>query len=177
MISGRVHVGEFTGAAVAGVAPAHGNRCQPLDALTLTRERIVKLAAAEGADKTTALKTVARRTDLNFWTLHNIQRGRAKTVDASIFERIRTAYLDWCERQIAALQHEITIAREATPDADFLDLDDEIARLRTRVADARSAVAGDRYRGLRGRHADRSDFVTGADRSTSSRANSSQRRR
>lgn len=127
--------------------------------------KLVKAERDHAPDEDAALEAIARRTKVGKWTLHNLKRGRAKTVDASIFERIRTAYLDWCERQLAALQHEIAIAREATPDAHFLDLDDEVARLRARLADARGAAPRSGDRG--GAAASNSSHLTGAGSSSS----------
>lgn len=58
-------------------------------------------------DHSNALKRLSRRYGLSYWTLNNLRIGRSKTVEASIFKRVQTAYFDYCERQIAQLQHEL----------------------------------------------------------------------
>lgn len=70
-----------------------------------------------------ALERIERRYGIPYWTLNNLRTGRAKTVEAGLFQRLRTAYFDHCERQIARLQHELEMEKERAAndlDADLL---------------------------------------------------------
>lgn len=91
-------------------------------------------------DTTNAMKRLNRRYGLSFWTLNNLRIGRSKTVDASLFNRIKSAYLDVCERQIANLQHELTLEKMGTPDAPMEDFEREAAELLAKVREAKKAA-------------------------------------
>jgi hypothetical protein len=77
---------------------------------------------------------------LSYWTLNNLRIGRAKTVEASIFNKVRSAYLDFCERQIAQLQHELELEKIGNPDADMEDLVSEATQLLAKVGAAKKAA-------------------------------------
>lgn len=78
---------------------------------------------------------------LPFWTLQNLRTGRAKTVEAGIFARIRGAYIDLCERQVRQLQHEISVEKALNDDDTLEDLEREAAQLLARVAAKKKARA------------------------------------
>lgn len=63
------------------------------------------------------------RYGIGFWQLSHLRSGRAKSVDLSLYARIRGAYLDYCERQISTLQHELEI--EKAMNADYPDVGGE----------------------------------------------------
>ena len=118
-----------------------GGQSKPKTKVEILTDRVTALVNVEAAstgDLEVAMKSVARRTGIGFWTLANIKRGRAKKCDATVFDRVKDAYLELCQRQLAALQHEITLIHEANPDAALDDLVDEATRLAARLADARS---------------------------------------
>jgi len=73
-------------------------------------------------DTKPALERLSRRYGLSFWTLEHIRKGRAKECDAGLFERIRAAYLDHCERKLRELEHELRMekARGDARDNDLL---------------------------------------------------------
>jgi hypothetical protein len=74
------------------------------------------------------------------WTLNNLRTGRAKTVDAGIYARIREAYLDLCERQVEKLQHEIAIEKVLNEDDTFEGFEREAAALAARIAAKKKAA-------------------------------------
>jgi hypothetical protein len=84
-------------------------------------------------DQSNALSRLERRYGLPFWSLNNLRTGRAKTVEASLFARIKSAYLDLCEREIAKLQHELSVEKALSPDDTFEDLEREAQALLARV--------------------------------------------
>lgn len=112
----------------------------PPTAVEQARSYINKMIEKENAgwgDQKLAIGRIELRYGLPFWTLNNLRIGRAKTVEAGLFARIKAAYIDLCERQIARLQHEIKIEMEITGndfDADFLV---EVQTLVERVRAAR----------------------------------------
>lgn len=69
-----------------------------------------------------ALERIERRYGIPYWTLNNLRTGRAKTVEAGLFQRLRGAYFDHCERQIARLQHELEMEKERASN----DLDEDL---------------------------------------------------
>lgn len=102
--------------------------------------RMVEKETRGWGDQDSALSRLEQRYGLPFWTLQNIRNGRAKTVEAGIFARIRAAYLDLCERQVRALQHEISIEKALREDDDLASLEAEAAALARKIA-ARKAQA------------------------------------
>lgn len=90
----------------------------PMTALAAT-ELTRKLVAREmrgPSDTGPALCRLESKYGLPFWTMEHLRKGRAKTVDALLFARLRAAYLDHCRRQIAALQHELELERASGDD-------------------------------------------------------------
>ncbi len=103
--------------------------------------RMVEKEVRGWGDQDNALSRLEQRYGLPFWTLQNIRSGRAKTVEAGIFARIRAAYLDLCERQVRALQHEISIEKALSDDDTLEDLEREAAQLLARVEAKKKARA------------------------------------
>ena len=91
-------------------------------------------------DQETAMGRLEARYGIPFWSLNNIRTGRAKTVEAGLFARIRGAYLDLCERQVAKLQHEIAVEKALTEDDTLEDLQREAARLVARIQAKKEAL-------------------------------------
>lgn len=90
-------------------------------------------------DQANAQRRVGDRYGIPFWALEHLRTGRAKTVDASLFARIRSAYIDLCERQIAKLQHEIAIEKAVIGDDSLEDLEREAEALASRIAAKKAA--------------------------------------
>lgn len=103
--------------------------------------RMVEKETRGWGDSDGALSRLANRYGLPFWSLNNLRIGRAKTVEAGLMGRIRAAYLDLCERQIQALQHELSIEKALNPDDTFDDLAREAETLLARVQ-AKKATTG-----------------------------------
>lgn len=91
-------------------------------------------------DQDNALSRLEARYGLPFWSLNNLRIGRAKTVEAGLYQRIRAAYLDLCERQVAKLQHEIEVERVLGTDDTLEDLESEAAALAARIAEKRTRL-------------------------------------
>lgn len=100
--------------------------------------RMVERESRGWGDQEGALGRLEQRYGISFWSLNNIRTGRAKTVEAGLFARIRGAYLDLCERQVAKLQHEIAIEKALNEDDTFEDLEREAARLAEEIAAKRA---------------------------------------
>lgn len=95
--------------------------------------RMVEREARGWGDQASAQERLEARYGLPFWTLEHLRTGRAKTVEAGLFARIRGAYLDLCERQVAKLQHEIAIERALSEDDTLEDLEREARTLAARI--------------------------------------------
>jgi hypothetical protein len=84
-------------------------------------------------DQTNAGRRLEARYGIRFNTLEHLRTGRAKSVDAGLFTRIRAAYLDLCERQVRLLQEEIATQKAIYGDDDYSDLDTAASELAARV--------------------------------------------
>lgn len=103
--------------------------------------RMVEREARGWGDQTNAQQRLEARYGLPFWAMEHLRTGRAKTVEAGLFARIRGAYLDLCERQVAKLQHEIAIERTLHEDDTLEDLEGEARRLAARIQAKKQARA------------------------------------
>lgn len=101
--------------------------------------RMVEHETKGWGDQDNALSRLEARYGLPFWSLNHIRTGRAKTVEAGLFARIRGAYLDLCERQVAKLQHEISVEKALSNDVSLAELEAEAAALAEKIA-AKKAV-------------------------------------
>lgn len=102
--------------------------------------RMVSREARGPGDTEGAMARLEARYGIGFWQLSHLRGGRAKTVDVGLFARIRAAYLDYCEKQIRLLQHEIAVEKAVNEDDSLEDLEREAAELVARVAAKRKAV-------------------------------------
>lgn len=101
--------------------------------------RMVEHETRGWGDQENALSRLEARYGLPFWSLNNLRTGRAKTVEAGMFARIRGAYLDLCERQVAKLQHEISIEKALNEDDTLEDLEREARRLAQKIQAKKAA--------------------------------------
>lgn len=104
--------------------------------------RMVEAETRGWGDQESALSRLEARYGLPFWTLNHIRTGRAKTVEAGLFARIRGAYLDLCQRQVAKLQHEISVEKALNENDTLEDLEREARRLAARIEKARATRKG-----------------------------------
>lgn len=100
--------------------------------------RMIEHEARGWGDQTSAVQRLGARYGLSFWALEHLRTGRAKTVEAGLFARIRAAYLDLCERQISKLQHEIAIEKAIVEDDSLEDLVREAEELAARIKEKKS---------------------------------------
>lgn len=100
--------------------------------------RMVALEARGPGDTDGAMTRLEAKYGLSFWQLSHLRGGRAKTVDVSLFERIRAAFIDHCGRQAARLLHEAEMAQAVTPDDDIGRIEGEIRALAARLEAAKS---------------------------------------
>lgn len=95
--------------------------------------RMVEKETNGWGDQENALGRLEARYGLPFWSMNNLRTGRAKTVEAGLFARIRAAYLDLCERQVRVLQHEISIEKALHEDDTIQDLERAAAALAAQI--------------------------------------------
>ena len=117
----------------------HGNMSSAEMAAGYVR-RMVECETRGWGDQEGALSRLEARYGLPFWSMNNIRTGRAKTVEAGLFGRIRGAYLDLCERQVAKLQHEIAIEKALNNDDTLEDLEAEASALASKIQKRKAAL-------------------------------------
>lgn len=106
--------------------------------------RMVETETTGWGDQDSALRRLAHRYGIPFWTLNNIRTGRAKTVEAGVFDRIRAAFAEQCSRQAARLLHEAETAKAVNPHVHLDDIEDQIRALVARLEDAKAGAASGR---------------------------------
>ena len=81
---------------------------------------------------------VEAKTGIGYWTLWSLRYRRRdlKTIAADQFTRIRNAYLATCQRQLAALQHEIAVEEARCGNDAFEDLAAQAELLAARIRGA-----------------------------------------
>jgi hypothetical protein len=99
--------------------------------------RMIERESRGWGDTSNAMERLQTRYGLPFWTLNHLRTKRAKSIDATLFQRIRAAYLDMCERQIAHLRHELDLEKEVNPDALMEDFESEASELLAKVREAK----------------------------------------
>jgi hypothetical protein len=100
--------------------------------------RMVETEARGWGDQDNAMTRLEARYGIPFWSMNHLRTGRAKTIEASLFARIRGAYLDLCQRQVAKLQHQISIEKALNSDDTLADLESEAERLAAKIAAAKA---------------------------------------
>ena len=87
---------------------------QPMSSVEIAADyasRMVERESRGPGDTEQAMRRIEAKTGVGYWTLWALRYRRRdlKTIAADQFQRIRTAYLATCERQLSALQHEMAI--------------------------------------------------------------------
>jgi len=90
-------------------------------------------------DLDNAMQRLEARYGLNFWTLWHLRKGRAKSVEASLLARIKSAYLDMCRSQATNLLHEIELEAAGGNDPDQ-DLADRLRAIASEIDAKRAAL-------------------------------------
>ncbi|MBD9372795.1 hypothetical protein IB238_09200 [Rhizobium sp. ARZ01] len=105
--------------------------------------KMVERESRGNGDQMNALDRVGRRCGMTARSLRRLINGETKDPGLSVFSRVRAAYLDYCARQIAELQHEIEVekARIGVDDT-FADLAAEAEVLAAKVERAKRGVKG-----------------------------------
>lgn len=96
--------------------------------------RMVESETRGWGDTSDALRRLGVKYGLSFWTLNNLRIGRAKTVEASVYNKIKAAFADQCRRHAERLLHEADIAMTVNPDDDVAALQDQIRALASQLA-------------------------------------------
>lgn len=102
--------------------------------------RMVENETRGWGDNCNALTRLEAKYGLPYWSLENLRTGRAKTVEASLFNRIKAAFVDQCGRHAARLLHEAEIAKAMNPDVDVAAIEDQIRALASRLETAKEAA-------------------------------------
>lgn len=88
-----------------------------------------------------AMDRVGRRCGMTARSLRRLINGETKDPGVSVFARVRAAYLDYCARQIAELQHEIEVEKARIGGNEtFEDLAAEAEVLAAKVERARKGM-------------------------------------
>jgi hypothetical protein len=102
--------------------------------------RMAEMETKGFGDDDNALRRLEARFGLSFWTLKYLKHGRAATVDADLFSRLRGAYLSYCEQKITTIQHELATERAiGAYDDDLADLEAAATELAAKIARAKAA--------------------------------------
>lgn len=106
-------------------------------------KRMAQLETHGFGDDENALRRLESYFGISYWTLRYLKQGRAKTVDGDIKERIRAAYITYCERMVVGLQHDIATEKVIASDAaDLGTLEAEAEILAAKIARAKASRAG-----------------------------------
>lgn len=100
--------------------------------------RMVENETRGWGDQDNALARLEARYGIPFWTLNHIRTGRAKTVEAGTFQRIRAAFVDQCGKHAARLLHEAETAKAVNPHVHLDDIENEIRALAARLEAAKA---------------------------------------
>lgn len=94
-------------------------------------------AARSGQPVREARVRLANRIGVMPGTLENIRRKRVKEARVGVFEKVRRAFIRSLEDEIAALTHELQMARQCGVDP----REDEVARIEAAIAQALTLIA------------------------------------
>lgn len=104
-------------------------------------EKMVQRRTKGWGDEANALSEVSRWCGMSAISLKRLIKRETKTINSLTFGRIRGAYLDYCARQIAELQHEIEVEKARIGGNEtFEDLAAEAEVLAAKVERARKGT-------------------------------------
>lgn len=103
--------------------------------------RMVENETRGWGDTDNALTRLEAKYGLPFWSLQNLRTGRAKTVEATLYNRIKAAFVDHCGKHAARLLHEAQMAKAIDPDVDVAGIEDQIRALVAKLETAKSEAA------------------------------------
>lgn len=103
--------------------------------------RMVENETRGWGDRNNALSRLEAKYGLPYWSLENLRTGRAKTVEATLFNRIKAAFVDHCGKHAARLLHEAEMAKAIDPDVDVAGIEDQIRALVAKLEAAKGQAA------------------------------------
>lgn len=84
-------------------------------------------------DGQNALSRLSELTGVPFWSLDHIKRGKAKTVETSLFNKIKSGYLRYCLGKVDQLMEKIEAEKEAHPNVSLDVLEEEVDLLSRKI--------------------------------------------
>ena len=94
--------------------------------------KMLEMESRGNGDQLNALERIGRVVGLKPRAVRRILNGETQPT-LSVFARLRSGYLDLCEKQINRLQHEVATEKARFGDAAFAGLDHEIQALADRI--------------------------------------------
>ena len=94
--------------------------------------KMLEMESRGNGDQLNALERIGRVVGLKPRAVRRILNGETQPT-LSVFARLRSGYLDLCERQINRLQHEVATEKARFGDAAFAGLDHEIQALADKI--------------------------------------------
>lgn len=116
-----------------------GEQVSSVDVAADYARRLIDSEASGSGDVEGAMRRLEARTGIGYWAFWGLRYGRRKTVTADLYDRLRKAYLDTCERQIARLRHDLAIEQARSADDTFDDLGREAEVLVEKLRQARAS--------------------------------------
>lgn len=105
--------------------------------------RMVSQESSGWGDEAEALRRIARDCKASFWTLYRIHKGKTKSVNEGLQERIRQSFIDHCKGHASRLLHEAEMAAAKDKKNDELEIiQDEIRALAARLEAAKGEAKG-----------------------------------
>lgn len=123
-------------------SPNEGN-LKPMsasEASVFVRQMIHREARGPG-DYENAMQRLEARYGIGFWTLDHLRKRKAKSVDVSLYARIKAAFADHCGRQASRLLAEAKSMQSVEPNEDVAAIQREIEALAARLEAAKGAKA------------------------------------
>jgi hypothetical protein len=102
--------------------------------------KMIERETRGNGDQMNAMERVGHRCGLSARALRRLLSGETKDPGVSVFARIRTAYLRYCETQIAELALEIAADKARYGDEPFEDLGAEVQALAEKIKAAKERI-------------------------------------
>lgn len=88
------------------------------------------------------MKAIEARYGIGYWTLDHLRKGKAKTCEVRLYDRIKNAFIDHCFRQASRLLHEAELAKAGNKagksNVDLESIEDQIRALARRLEAAKA---------------------------------------
>jgi transcriptional regulator with XRE-family HTH domain len=99
--------------------------------------KLFQMVVKGWGDAPLAIEECAKRSGMSERSYERLMKGETKDPKLTVLGRVRTAYLGYCEEQVARLQHEIHIEKTRSSDGSFEDLAAEAAALAEKIKRAK----------------------------------------